>query len=135
MSSSCRGVIVPLSVEPSLLNIHLLWTLLPAFLFISFIACSNDVINEVLDASFDRLHPIKKNRPAAYVHWILMMVAGLAIGLHISHKFAITALALWIMRCLYNVPPIRTKDAPYLDVVTESISNPLRMLPGWYAVK
>jgi 4-hydroxybenzoate polyprenyltransferase len=38
------------------------------------------------------------------------------------------------MGCLYNFPPIRTKDVPYLDVLTESINNPLRMLLGWYAV-
>jgi len=30
--------------------------------------------------------------------------------------------------------PARTKDVPYLDVLTESINNPLRMLLGWYAV-
>src|SRR5271165_1945764 len=42
--------------------------------------------------------------------------------------------ALWIMGCVYNIPPVRTKDVPYLDVLTESINNPLRMLLGWYAV-
>jgi 4-hydroxybenzoate polyprenyltransferase len=63
-----------------------------------------------------------------------MMVAGIAIGLLISRTFAATALVLWIMGCLYNFPPIRTKDVPYLDVMSESINNPLRMLLGWYAV-
>src|SRR6516225_1873870 len=29
------------------------------------VSSSNYVINEMLDAPFDRLHPIKKNRPAA----------------------------------------------------------------------
>jgi 4-hydroxybenzoate polyprenyltransferase len=38
------------------------------------------------------------------------------------------------MGCFYNIPPARTKDVPYLDVLTESINNPLRMLLGWYAV-
>jgi decaprenyl-phosphate phosphoribosyltransferase len=63
-----------------------------------------------------------------------MMVAGIAVGLTISRMFALVALVLWIMGCLYNFPPIRTKDVPYLDVLTESINNPLRMLLGWYAV-
>jgi len=62
------------------------------------------------------------------------MVAGIAIGLTISRMFALVALVLWIMGCIYNFPPIRTKDVPYLDVLTESINNPLRMLLGWYAV-
>jgi decaprenyl-phosphate phosphoribosyltransferase len=137
------GVIVPLSVDPSLWNVHLLLTLPIAFISITLVACSNYVINEVLDAPFDRLHPVKRNRPAAcglvhtgaaYAQWLFMMVAGIAVGLLISRIFALTALALWVMGCIYNFPPVRTKDVPYLDVVTESINNPLRMLLGWYAI-
>src|SRR3984885_6431334 len=137
------GVIVPLSVSPALLTPQLFLTLVLAFLSVPLVACSNYVINEVLDAPFDRLHPTKRNRPAArglvnipaaYAQWLLMMVAGLAIGLTISRMFALVALVLWIMGCLYNFPPVRTKDVPYLDVLTESINNPLRMLLGWYAV-
>lgn len=137
------GVIVPLSVDPALRTMHLVPQLLLAFVSITLVACSNYVINEVLDAPFDRLHPIKKNRPAArglvsvplaYVQWLLMMLAGVAIGLRISRMFALTALVLWIMGCVYNFPPVRTKDVPYLDVLTESVNNPLRMLLGWYAV-
>jgi decaprenyl-phosphate phosphoribosyltransferase len=137
------GIIVPLSVDPNLLNPHLIVTLLWAFVSITLVACSNYVINEVLDAPFDRLHPTKRNRPAAlglfnipvaYAQWILMMVAGVAIGWTISKPFALTALVLWLMGCAYNIKPLRTKDVPYLDVLTESVNNPLRMLLGWYAV-
>lgn len=137
------GVIVPLSVSPSLLTGRLVWTLLLAFASITLVACSNYVINEVLDAPFDRLHPVKCNRPAArglvhtgsaYVQWLGMMAAGIALGIKVSHPFAWTAFALWIMGCLYNFPPVRTKDVPYLDVLTESVNNPLRMLLGWYAI-
>lgn len=35
---------------------------------------------------------------------------------------------------MYNIRPIRTKDVAYLDVLTESVNNPLRMLLGWYMV-
>jgi 4-hydroxybenzoate polyprenyltransferase len=137
------GVIVPLSVAPWLFNRQLIPRLVLAFLSVTLVACSNYVINEVLDAPFDRLHPIKRNRPAArglvsipaaYVQWLLMMIAGVAIGLLVSRMFALTALVLWIMGCVYNFPPVRTKDVPYLDVLTESVNNPLRMLLGWYAV-
>jgi len=38
------------------------------------------------------------------------------------------------MGCLYNLPPIRTKDHAYVDVASEAINNPLRMLVGWYVV-
>ncbi len=137
------GVIVPLSTYPALWTPHLLLTLLLAFIAITLVSCSNYVINEVLDAPYDRLHPVKRNRPAArgvvhigaaYIQWIVMMLAGIAIGLTIHRMFALTLLALWIMGCVYNFPPVRTKDVPYLDVLTESINNPLRMLLGWYAV-
>ncbi len=137
------GVIVPLSAYPAQLNAHLVWVLVLAFISITLVACSNYVINEVLDAPFDRLHPIKRNRPAArglvsvpaaYAQWIGMMIAGIAIGLVIGKLFALTALVLWIMGCVYNIKPLRTKDVQYLDVLTESINNPLRMLLGWYAV-
>ena len=137
------GIIVPLSVYPGLWNGQLTLKLILAFVAITLVACSNYVINEVLDAPFDRLHPIKRNRPAArglvnipaaYAQWLLMMLAGIAIGLTISRMFALMALVLWIMGCLYNFPPVRTKDVPYLDVLTESVNNPLRMLLGWYAI-
>jgi 4-hydroxybenzoate polyprenyltransferase len=137
------GIIIPLSVSPALMNRALLWRICLGFVSLTLIACSNYVINEVLDAPFDRLHPHKKHRPAArgyvvtwiaYVQWIAMMIIGIAIAQMINHKFALTALALWIMGCFYNIPPIRTKDVPFLDVLTESINNPLRMLLGWYMV-
>jgi len=137
------GVVVPLSVQPSLMGPHLVWTLLLAAISITLVACSNYVINEVLDAPFDRLHPVKRNRPAAlghvnlpvaYAQWLLMMLVGVAIAVQISNMFALTVTVLWVMGCLYNFPPVRTKDVPYLDVVTESVNNPLRMLLGWYAV-
>jgi 4-hydroxybenzoate polyprenyltransferase len=38
------------------------------------------------------------------------------------------------MGLLYNVPPLRLKDWPYLDVLTESVNNPLRLLLGWFVV-
>jgi decaprenyl-phosphate phosphoribosyltransferase len=100
-------------------------------------------LNEVLDAPYDRQHPKKQSRPAAqglvsipaaYVQWLVMMVAGMALAWTISRFFAYTAAALWIMGCLYNISPIRTKDKVYLDVLSESVNNPLRMLLGWFMV-
>ena len=107
------------------------------------IASSNYTLNEILDAPFDRLHPTKRLRPAArgvvhfssgYVQWLVLMIAGLLLGHAICKGFMLSALALWIMGCIYNIPPIRSKDVPYLDVLSESVNNPLRFLLGWYAV-
>ncbi len=138
------GIIIPLSVDRSLLDHALIIRIVWAFVSLTLVACSNYVINEVLDAPFDRLHPTKRLRPAAlglvhtgaaYAQWLLMMIVGVAIGYFaVGRLFAVTAIVLWIMGCLYNFPPIRTKDVPYIDVLTESVNNPLRMLLGWYAV-
>ena len=137
------GIVVPLSLLPGHLDRRFLFRLALAMVSITLVACSNYVINELLDAPFDRLHPTKRNRPAAsglvitwvaYAQWLAMMAAGVGLGVLISPRFAFTAMLLWIMGCVYNIPPIRTKDVPYLDVLTESVNNPLRMLLGWYAV-
>ena len=138
------GIVIPLSIPGSTAHtMHLLRNIVVGFLVTTLIACSNYVLNEVLDAPFDRLHPKKKSRPAAqglvsypvaYAQWILMMAAGMALAFTVSRPFALAAGALWIMGCLYNIPPIRTKDRVYLDVLSESVNNPLRMLLGWYMV-
>lgn len=100
-------------------------------------------MNEVLDAPFDLHHPVKRTRPVpsgqvdvpiAYVQWIVLMVVGVGMGLLVSWQLAATLFGLWIAGCIYNIPPLRTKDVAYLDVLTESINNPLRMLVGWYIV-
>src|SRR5215472_5733866 len=134
------GIFLPLlvtRVEPEAFGKRLLL----GFVSVTLIACSNYVINEVLDAPFDRLHPSKQNRPAAlglvnipaaYVQWIVMMVLGLALGAQVSWGFFWSAAGLWVMGCIYNIPPVRAKDQPYVDVLVESINNPLRMLLGWF---
>jgi decaprenyl-phosphate phosphoribosyltransferase len=137
------GVLIPLTIQPDLLWRKLVIRILIGFAASSLVACSNYVINEVLDAPFDRFHPTKSNRPVvaglvnvplAYVQWIVMMAAGISLGWLVSKPFVAVLAALWIMGCIYNIPPIRTKDLPYLDVLSESLNNPLRMLLGWYMV-
>jgi hypothetical protein len=38
------------------------------------------------------------------------------------------------MGIAYNVPPLRTKEWPYVDVLSESVNNPIRLLLGWFAL-
>jgi hypothetical protein len=49
----------------------------------------------------------------------------------VNRLFAATALSLWVMGVAYNVKPIRSKELPYLDVLSESVNNPIRLLLGW----
>lgn len=135
------GVVVALSADRARLASWSWVSFAVGMLAVCLIASSNYVLNEILDAPSDMAHPTKRNRPVpmgavnvawGYVEWLALMAAGLALGLYISRLFALTLLALWIMGCIYNVPPFRTKDLPYLDVLSEAINNPLRMLAGWY---
>jgi decaprenyl-phosphate phosphoribosyltransferase len=135
------GIVVALSVDRARLASWSWANFALGMLAICLIASSNYVINEILDAPFDRIHPTKSSRPVpagrvniawGYVQWIAFMAAGLGFGLFISKLFTLTLLALWVMGCIYNIPPIRSKDLPYVDVLSEAINNPLRMLAGWY---
>jgi decaprenyl-phosphate phosphoribosyltransferase len=137
------GIVLAFTITKAHFDSKLAWKIVAGLIAATLIACSNYVINEMLDAPFDRLHPTKKNRPAAcglvhfgwgYAQWILMMVAGLAIASTISVGFTVSAAVLWIMGCIYNIPPVRSKDQPYVDVLSESINNPLRFALGWYIV-
>ena len=137
------GVVIPLSIQPPHVDNAFLWRIVLSIVSVCLIASSNYVVNEVLDAPHDRLHPIKKNRPVpsgrvnipiAYVQWIVMMLVGMALAWEVSLPFAAVMAVLWIMGCIYNIPPVRSKDLVYLDVISESVNNPLRLLAGWFMV-
>lgn len=107
------------------------------------VASSNYVINEVLDAPSDLNHPVKFARPVpsgkvnvplAYLQWLLLMVVGVGLGYLVSIPFAVTVFVLWVMGCIYNIRPVRSKDLAYVDVLSEAVNNPLRMLAGWFIV-
>jgi 4-hydroxybenzoate polyprenyltransferase len=119
-----------------------LWTrLLMGMASVCLVTSSNYVINEVLDAPSDLCHPVKCHRPVpsgkvnvplAYVQWIALMAAGVGLAFAVNRPLGLTMLALWVMGCIYNIRPVRSKDLPFLDVLSESVNNPLRMLGGWY---
>lgn len=107
------------------------------------VASSNYVINEILDAPTDLEHPTKKDRPIpagrvsiplAYAEWLGLAVVGLGLAWLISIPFFFSALGLWVMGIVYNIPPLRSKEWIYLDVLSESVNNPLRLLLGWYTL-
>lgn len=135
------GVILALFVEPGLLRLDVLPVLALALLATCLVASSNYVLNEMLDAPYDRKHPVKKDRPAAaekvrrryaLAEWLGLGALGIGLGLLVNPLFAAAALALWVMGVVYNVKPVRSKELPYLDVLSESVNNPIRLLLGWF---
>jgi|WetSurMetagenome_2_1015567.scaffolds.fasta_scaffold237063_1 decaprenyl-phosphate phosphoribosyltransferase len=137
------GIVLAMALTGRRMDSALAINLCIGMISATLIASSNYVLNELLDAPFDRQHPTKKNRPAAcrlvsfgwgYAQWILMMIAGLTLANMLFRGFLFSAIALWVMGCIYNIPPIRSKDLPYVDVLSESINNPIRFCLGWYMV-
>jgi decaprenyl-phosphate phosphoribosyltransferase len=141
------GVVVALGFAPLSPNAsglgHFLFRLVLGLLAVCLVASSNYVLNEILDAPFDRHHPEKSERAVpsgrvnvrlAYLEWVVLAAVGIGIGASLSFGLGAALAALWAMGCIYNVPPIRSKDVPYLDVLSEAVNNPLRMIVGWYIV-
>lgn len=121
-------------------------SIFPLFLAVAatcLIASSNYVLNELLDAPYDRLHPVKKDRPVpsgkvknrwAWMEWFVLGAAGLALAFSINKYFGTMATLFFVSGLIYNIPPIRTKELPYLDVLSEALNNPIRLLLGWFAL-
>jgi decaprenyl-phosphate phosphoribosyltransferase len=137
------GVVLAMFYEPSLVSWSSVAPLAIAVLSTCLVASSNYVLNELLDGPRDRLHPEKRHRPVpaglirpsiAYAEWLALAAAGFALALSLNVYFFASALTLWIMGILYNVPPVRTKEWPYLDVLSESVNNPIRLFLGWFAL-
>ncbi len=117
--------------------------LIAGFFATCFIASANYVINEWLDAEFDKFHPTKKFRPVVsqnmkfslvMLEYAVCIVIGLGLSLIVNIPFLLTEVWLLVMGVLYNVKPIRTKDIVFLDVLSESVNNMIRLLLGWFIV-
>jgi 4-hydroxybenzoate polyprenyltransferase len=107
------------------------------------IASANYVINEWFDREFDRFHPTKSQRAAVkmqlsgtiiFLEWTGLVAIGLACAFAASKIMLVVASIFALQGIVYNVPFIRTKDQAYLDVISESVNNPLRLMIGWAMV-
>lgn len=123
----------------SLLLFNVIIGLLSAILIVS----ANYVINEFLDADFDKYHPLKKARTAVvrvvnpwivFAFYAILAGSGLLLSAVVSTKFLAAGAFLLVMGVVYNVPPFRTKERVYVDVLSESVNNPIRFCMGWFMV-
>ena len=122
---------------------HIILVLLLGLLCTSAAASANYCINEWLDSKFDKFHPVKKNRPfvvgklnpfIVLTEYLCFAVLALIIAFNVSINVLIMILILLVLGLLYNVYPIRTKDLPYIDVLSESLNNVIRLVIGWFCV-
>ena len=124
--------------EPPLGNAW--WSIVLGFASAILIASSNYIINEWLDRAFDAFHPDKSNRPAVhmamsplpvYGAYTACSLVGLLLAYLVGPVFFVVSLLFWLSGVIYNVKPLRSKDKAYLDVLSESVNNPIRMMLGW----
>jgi 4-hydroxybenzoate polyprenyltransferase len=119
------------------------WFMLLGFFLACLVSSVNYVINEFLDASYDAQHPRKKNRPVVSgsinpqhlffaASWFLILAVAIAAWLH-NWAVSLGLMVLFGSGILYNVEPARFKEVPVLDVLIESLNNPIRFVIGWYA--
>lgn len=108
------------------------------------IASANYILNEWLDREFDAFHPDKSSRPAVttalspvpvWGSYAACSALGLWLAMQVGPVFLVTSLLFWLSGVAYNVKPLRTKDKPYLDVLSESINNPIRLMLGWSMIE
>lgn len=137
------GIVAAILLADPVYDISLLWKFIAGFMATCFVASANYVINEWLDAEFDKYHPTKKYRPVVssdmkfslvMVEYVICIIIGVVLSVCVNKYFLYMEIWLLIMGVLYNVKPIRTKDIPYLDVLSESINNMIRLLLGWFII-
>lgn len=132
----------------SYFNRELSWDLLSKILMGLLLACLvssvNYAINEILDASYDLQHPVKRFRPIPSglvdIQTLVILTLGLLlISLSLAFYFfnpyfQFSLIGLFLAGMIYNLRPLRAKEIPYIDVLSESLNNPIRFLIGWFSV-
>ena len=107
------------------------------------IAAANYVINEWLDREFDKFHPSKSQRTAVntnlssflvYFEYAVLVSIGLSTATMVGLAFFVVAVAFVASGIIYNVWPFRTKDHAFVDVLSELLNNPIRLMLGWAIV-
>ncbi|MFZ5424454.1 MAG: decaprenyl-phosphate phosphoribosyltransferase [Patescibacteria group bacterium] len=114
---------------------------LKAFIAFCFIAASIYLINDIVDAPKDRLHPVKKNRPIASgkvsenLAWVLAL-GSMFVGIFYSVNFigtffSIAAIGYIILQLLYS---LFLRNVIILDALTVATGFVVRVFAGGLAV-
>ena len=135
------GFAMALVIESITLNSFL--SLFIAIVAVNFLASANYSLNEIFDKELDKFHPHKKERPLAkglipsyyvFVQYILCVAFGLFLSTYLKPMFFYLSILFLAMALVYNIPPIRAKEIPFIDVLVEAFNNPIRLSLGWASI-
>lgn len=106
------------------------------FVSFCFLASSNYIFNDVLDAPADRRHPFKKFRPVAsgklpikiaLLTSLLLLAAGLAIAVRVGPSFLLFAVLFVALQYAYS---IILKHISVVDIIVITAGYVLRVYAG-----
>ena len=133
-------VFVPLVFSLSFKNLHQDCLAFLAFVSFCLISSAVYIINDIIDAPKDKLHPIKKERPiasgrisvklAAIVFIVLLLVSA-ALALSINPLLLLSITFYLILNIFYT---FYFKQLPIIDVVCIAIGFVIRVLAGCVAI-
>lgn len=129
-------------ITPSASVLWIVYRCAFAFFLTWGISTANYIINEIVDAPYDIHHPTKQHRPLIkgevkkfmllLMCIILILTSFLLAYAFFCRLFVFSLLSLLIAGFIYNIKPIRTKDIPFMDTISESANNPIRFFIGWF---
>jgi 4-hydroxybenzoate polyprenyltransferase len=129
-------VLAPLLFSLHLFDLSSFGLSLAGFVLFSFISSAIYIINDVVDAKNDRLHPAKKNRPiasgkitrsTALITAIIIAGFSITVSFIINPSFGQVVLGYFALNIVYS---FYLKRAVIVDVMTIAASFMLRIIAG-----
>ncbi len=133
-------IFLPLIFSGRLFDFNLLLLSFAGFVVLCFVSSSQYIINDIIDAKKDRLHPEKKLRPissgkistlTALFLSFLLLITGILAALKLNILFALTVIILFQISLIYT---LWLKKEVIADILTISVNFVLRAISGAFLI-
>jgi decaprenyl-phosphate phosphoribosyltransferase len=117
-----------------------LWRTVLTFVAFCFVSSATYLLNDVVDADADRMHPVKRHRPVAggvvstrlaLTAVAVLLVCGLGLAYAVSWKLGLLVTGYKVMTTAYT---FRLKHTPNVDIVIVASGFLVRAVAGGVAV-
>jgi 4-hydroxybenzoate polyprenyltransferase len=133
-------IFIPLVFSKNLFNIGFIFIELLGFLALCLMSSCNYIINDIIDAEKDKLHPKKKNRPiasgavskrAAALVAVILFAGSITISYYISLLFILWPLMLFFSTQIYS---FKLKNVAIVDIHMIAFNFMIRTTAGSVAI-